>query len=268
MKHGAKRRWFTSVWVTATVAFFVSLAVFSATFLIPRFIAQWDRPAPAEVVGEQGRTRSVWLLLHEGDRLTSAVWIGGDTATLTIDVVGYPANTEVVYSTALCPLWQCYRETDVACTTYLEAVSGRTADATISLSADAFAAFTARLGNGISYTLPEPVGMLPQGQQQLMPLQIADVLRFDEWEDTVTGQATANADIVKIVIDRYLNTQCDLDAAFRALTALCEQHLTIAQFTVLRPDLETLAGDGVVCTSSVPQGHLSGIDKYRRYVLE
>ncbi len=267
MKHGAKKR-FSSAWITAVLAFVLSLAVFSAAFLIPWFIAQWDRPEPADVVGEQGHTRTMWLLLHDGDTLTSAIWICGDTRTLTVDVVGYPAQTEVVYSTALCPLWQCYREVQTESVSYLEAVSGRTADAAISLSVDAFASFVSQLGNGIPYNLPEPVGMLPQGEQLLTPLQIADVLRFDEWGDTVTGQATANATVVMTVIDRYLNERCDLDAAFRALTALCEQHLTIAQFTVVRPDLQTLAGDGVVCTATVPSGRVTGVDKFRRYVLE
>lgn len=267
MKHGAKKRWFSSAWVTAAVAFVLSLTVFSAAFLIPWFISHWDRPDPAEVLGEQGHTRTLWLLLYDDETLTSALWICGDTRTLTIDVTAYPANTEVVYSTALCPLWQCYREVKTDCVSYLEAVSGRTADGTISLSVDAFATLVSHLGNGIPYTLSEPVGMLPQGEQLLTPLQIADVLRFDEWEDAVTGQAIANGTVVKTVIDRYYNTQCDLDAAFRALTAVCEQHLTIAQFTVIRSDLEMLAGDGVVCTVSVPSGRVSGVDTYRRYVL-
>ena len=268
MKHGAKRRNTTTIW-TVVISFFLSLIVFSGAFLVPWFISHWDRPESTETVGEQGHTRTLLLLLHDDDVLTGVVSICGDTRTLAVDVVGYPAQTEVIYRNALCPLSLCYADEGADAASRLASVNGCDFDSVISMSVDAFSAWVSQLGTGISYTLTEPVDVLPQGDQLLTPLQIADVLRFTDWEDPMTGQAAAHAGIVSAVIDQYLNPHCDLEATFNALTALCEQHLTIAQFTVLRPDLQTLANANQqgLCTATVPEGRVTGVGENKRYVL-
>lgn len=273
MKHGAKRRWrfdFRGSWHSAIPAFAVSVLVFGAAILLPWLLgtAEGQETAPADV--GQGKERSLLLLIHDFDNtLTAAVSVHTDTRTLSVKTVGFPAQTEVGYQTELCTLAERYAEEGTAVAARLSAVSGEDYDAVVRLSVSAVAAFVAGTGNGISYTLTEPVGVLPQGEQTLTSLQIADVLRYDGWMQSLTGRAEAHAGIIAAIINRYLTPEQDLTTLFHRFAALCGDRVTIAGFEAVREELAALAkaNSGAVCHATVPAGRAVGSAEDRRFVI-
>lgn len=270
MKHGAKRRFrLSSAQWTAIIAFVLSFLAFGAVFLLPPLLSRWERPKPMEALGEEGKQRTLLLFIHDEGELTGAVALCSDTGRMQIRATGYPACTEVVYKTALRQLSECYAAEGSATAGFLSAVTGERYDAVISFSVESLGAFVARLGNGISYTLPERVGALPEGEQTLSALQIADVLSFADWEEGAVGQAAVHAGIVAAVCNRYLTPRCDITQAFNTLTSLCDERLTVAQFLVIKPELEQLAqtNQGAICVYAVPDGRMTGIGEARRFVL-
>lgn len=270
MKHAAKRQVprFSPVWRTAVPVFFLSLFIFSLILILPWLSHHSEREEPIEALGEQGRERTLLLLIHDNGVLTGAVAVQTDIDALQVRVTGYPWQTEVVCRTALCTLAECYAGEGTSVADYLSAVTRDTYDATLQLSATAVGSFVSRLGGGITYALPEAVGLLPAGEQTLTALQITELLCYDGWTPT-TGQAAAHAGIIGAIIDRYLSPRQNLTAAFNALTAVCDDRLTVAQFTVLRSDLQTLAdaNRNGLCAVSVPNGRAVGTDGQQRYVL-
>ncbi len=274
MKHGARqkrRRWLTSSAVTAGIAFLLSFLVFGGVLLLPLWLNREETPTPVEAGGTYGRERTVLVLVHDTDNtLTAAVAVGADTRTLTMRAVGYPACTEVVYRTRLCTLAECYAEEGAAVGEYLATASGTSFDGIWRLSVSAVAALAARMGNGVTYTLPEAVGTLPAGEQTLTSLQVADVLRFTGWKQQLTGQATAHAGIIAALINRYLTPQQNLTALFNMLTTLCDEQLTVSGFAAVENDLQRLAvaNTGMLCSVSVPMGRTVGTGIARRYALE
>ncbi len=269
MKHAArKRRRHPTGLRIAIPAFLLSLLAFGVALLLPWVASYWERPEPTEAVGEQGKVRRLCVLLHD-ESLVGALSITTDTRTLSVEVTGYPVQTEVVYRTALSTLSYCYAEEGDAAASYLASITGLPYDAVISLSVDAVATLASQLGGGISYTLPQAVGTLPEGTQWLSPLQMADVIRYTEWDNVLTGPATVQSGLVAAFLNRYWTVHTDMEAAFRALTALSDDHLTVAQFAVIRHDLDTLsaANSGALCTASVPEGKSVGVGDNRRYVL-
>lgn len=273
MKHSVKRRrrlLFWGSWRTAIPTFAISLLIFGAAILLPwlpRGNAEQEI-SPADV--GQGRERTMLLLIHDTDNtLTAAVSVHTDTRTLSVKAVGYPAQTEVPYQTALCTLGERYAEEGTAVASHLSAVSGDAYDAVVRLSVSAVAAFVAGSGNGITYVLTESVGVLPQGEQTLTSLQIADVLRYDGWMQSLTGRAEAHAGVVAAIINRYLTPHQDLSALFHRFAALCGDHVTVSGFAAVREELETLAAQngGDICRASVPEGRAVGSARDRRFVI-
>lgn len=273
MKHGARpkrRKWLTSSAVTVGIAFVVSFLVFGGVLLLPLWLDGDETPTPVEAGGTYGRERTVLVLVHDTDNtLTAAVAVSADTRTLTMRAVGYPACSEVVYRTRLCTLAECYAEEGAAAGEYLAAALGTSFDGVWQLSVSAVAALSARMGNGVTYTLPEAVGALAAGEQTLTSLQVADVLRFTGWKQQLTGQAAAHAGVIAALINRYLTPQQNLTALFNMLTALCDERLTVSGFAAMEEDLHRLAtaNTGALCSAAVPAGRAVGTGMTRRYAL-
>ncbi len=270
MRHAAKRQTtrFSPVWRTAVSVFFLSLFIFSLILFVPWLSAHSAREQPIDALGEHGRQRSLLLLIHDNGTLTGAVAVQTDTATLSVRVTGYPQQTEVVCGTSLCTLAACYDVEGAAAADYLSIATGERYDAALRLSAEAMGTLVSRLGGGIVYTLPEAVGLLPAGEQTLTARQIDELLCYDGWT-SATGQAASHAGIVAAIIDRYLSPRQELTDAFNALTAVCDDRLTVAQLAVLRSELQALAAANTngLCIVNVPNGRTVGTEGARRYVL-
>ncbi len=271
MKHGAKRHRRRSVsrWLTALPAFLLSVLVFGTAILLPWLLSGAADPEASQTDVRQGRERTLLLFIHDlGDTLTGAVCIRTDTGTLTVQAVGYPAQTEVSCGTTLCTLAERYEVEGTEAAQRLSAVTGETYDAVLRMSVSAVAAFVAYNGNGVVYTLPEPVGILAQGEQTLTSLQVADVLRFEGWLQSLTGQAAAHAGMIAAILNRYLSPHQDLDVLFERFSQLCDDRVTVAQFSVIRSELEALAAanTGTVCRATVPEGYAVGDGETRRFV--
>ena len=256
---------------TSIPVFALSVLAFGAAIMLPWLMRGTVAPDASLVDGVQGKQRSLLLLVHDGhDELTAAVVIHTDTRTLSVQVTGYPAQTEVACGTDLSTLGRRYAEEGVAVGQYLSALSGEAYDATLRMSVSGIAAFVAECGGGVVYTLPEPIGRLPLGEQTLSSLQVADVLRYDGWMQNLTGRAEAHAGIVTAIINRYLVSSRNLEALFKSLTAFCEDSISIAQFSAVRDELEALAGAnrGAICRACVPAGRAVGYGEDRRFVVE
>lgn len=238
--------------------------------MLPWLPGAATEPEASQADVGQGKERTMLLLIHDiGNTLTAAVSVHTDTRTMSVTAVGYPAQTEVSYQTELCTLAERYAEEGTAVAARLSAVSGEAYDAVVRMSVSAVAAFVAGSGNGISYALTEPVGVLPQGEQTLTSLQIADVLRYDGWMQSLTGSAEAHAGIVAAIINRYLTPHQEMSVLFNRFAALCGDHVTVSGFEAVREELEALAAEnsGAVCRATVPEGRAAGSAENRRFVI-
>ncbi|MBP3434713.1 MAG: hypothetical protein J6K62_00055 [Clostridia bacterium] len=248
----------------------LSVLVFSAAIVLPWLLGGTVEPESSTVDVGQGKQRSLLLLIHDTDNtLTAAVAVHTDTRTLSVKAVGYPSHTEVSYQAGLSTLARRYAEEGVAAGQYLSAATGEAYDAVLRLSVSAVAAFVAGSGNGISYRLPEEVGILPQGEQTLTSLQIADVLRYNAWMQSLTGRAEAHAGIIAAIINRHLTPHRELSELFNRFAILCDDHVTISQFAAVRDELTALAAanNGAICRACVPEGRAVGYGEDRRFVI-
>lgn len=252
--------------ITVVLTFGGALLLFGAMLWMP-----WLKPGQTDTVKaavEQGQTHTVLLLIHNAqNQLTGVVSVRADTRTLTMYACAYPTETEVLFGTQVGTLAQCYAANKkvVAC---LEVAANERYDAVLTLSVKAISRMIAHRGNGLMYVLPEPVGMLPAGKQLLTAVQVSDLFVYTGWSQK-NGQAEAQAGLIAAVLNRYFTASCDLQQAFSQLTALCEEHLTVAQFTAIRSELEQLAAanNGGICIAQVAQGRWVGNGESRRYLL-
>lgn len=272
MRHGVpiRRQRRTRVWRTVLPTFLIAVAVFGTTVALPWLlhgVSQGD-VAPAEAV--QGKQRSLLLLIHDAENeLTAAVAVGTDTAAMAVTAIGYPAQTEVRCAATLSTLAAAYGEVGVAAADRLSEATGEHYDAVLRFSVGAVASLVASLGNGIRYSLPETVGTLSAGEQTLTSLQVADVLRYTDWQRDVTGRAEVHAGVVAAIVNRYLTPGFNLEELFCAFAAQCEDSVSIAGFTLVREELERLAAvnDGTLCRIVVPAGFTVGTAAARRFVI-
>ncbi len=268
MKHGAKRR-FTAGQRTSVLVFLAALPLFAVVLLLPLLKVYQVTPY-SETANEPGKVRSALLLIHDGENnLTGAVCVKTDTVRMRVDVIGYPKQTEVTNGTSLCTLQVCYAALGSKTGERLSAVTGDTYDAVWRLSADGVGEFVSRLGGGVAYTLPETVGLLQAGEQLLTAPQLAELLCYSGWKTPAEGQAAMHSGIVGAVIDRFLTPQYDLTSSFNALTAVCDDRITVAQFTVIKDELVQLSQSNTrgICRASVAQGKTAGVGESERYVL-
>lgn len=267
MKHAAKRKkWITKLtrtWVTVVGAFLLSLLAFGMIMVLP-FVIHGSDEIPEEVLGERGVERSVWIVYHDGNTLTGLVKLITDTRTMTVSAVGYPPQTEIVdgvtvtTAEALYPTWGERVATEL------------TECAVLSLSINGARALVGCMSGNLPMTLPQAVGSLPKGELTLAPLQIAEVLRFDGWEQGGVGQAWAHAQLTAAFLNQTLTDTLDLETAFGELTAACDTRLHISQLEAVRDELAALgsANNGAICRAQVAAGYMTGVKEKQRYVCE
>ncbi len=265
-RHLKRQKWvnrLTRTRVTVAGAFLLSLLVFGMIMLLPFILDRLDA-VPEEVLGERGVERSVWIVFHDGDTLTGLVKLITDTRTMTASAVGYPPQTELVdgvtvtTAAALYPTWGERVATEL------------TEYAVLSLSIDGAAALIGRVSGNLPMILPQAVGRLPAGELTLAPLQAAEVLAFDGWEQGGVGQAWAHAQLTAAFLNRTLTDTLNVDTAFGELTAVCDTRLSISQLEAVRDDLLALgtANDGAICEARVASGYMTGTKEQQRYVCE
>ncbi len=269
MKHGAKReKWvkrLSRTPVTVAGAFLLSLLAFGLVLLIP-FITEWMAPddVPEEVLGEQGVQRSVWVVFHSGEALTGIVKLVSDTRTMTVQAIGYPPQTEIIDGVTVTTAAALYPERGEQVAALIEELP------VLSIPVSGAAALMGRLSGNLPMTLPQAVDELSAGTLTLTPLQAADVLRFDGWEQGGVGQAWAHAQLTATFLNRTLTHTLDLDTAFSVLTAVCDVKLNVSQLEAVRDDLAALgtANDGAICETQVVAGYMIGSKEQLRYVCE
>lgn len=269
MKHAVKRKrwvkWLSRTPVTVAGAFLLCLLAFGFVLLIP-FITEWMVPdeVSEEALGERGVRRSVWVVLHDGDRLTGMVKLISDTRTMTMTAIGYPPQTEIIDDVTLTTAATLYRKQGERAIALIEELP------VLSLPVGGAATLMGQLSGNMPITLPQSVGELPAGSLALRPLQVAMVLKFDGWEQGGVGQAWAHAQLTATFLNRALSKALDLDAAFGKLTAVCDSRLNVSQLAAVRDELSALgaANGGMICQARVVSGYMTGIGENQRYVCK
>ncbi len=250
----------TSTSMTVAGAFALSLLAFGLIFLLP-LLSERLTPddTPEEVLGERGVERSVWLLFHDGDTLTGLVKLIADTRTMTVEAVGYPPQTELIDGVTVTTAARLYPAWGERVATELDDMTA------LSLPIGGAATLIARVSGNLSTALPQAVGSLPKGELTLTPLQAAEVLTFDGWEQGGVGQAWAHAELTAAFLRRTLTDTLNADAAFGELTAVCDTRLNIAQLEAVRGELGALADCRI--SARVAAGYMTGTAENQRYVL-
>lgn len=241
MKHGAPKKHVAAR--AAITAFVLSVLIFCGVLALPTVIDRLTPPDPTETDTSPGRTRTAVLFFRETvDRLSGAVIVTYDTRTLTVTAAGYSPDTLLDGIT----LNEAYNSGG---TVYAQTLLCPEADGGLSFSLDNTAAFLVYLNGYLPLSLPEPVGLLPAGSNSLTALQVTDLLRYDSWSTGSAGRAEIHAAVVAALFNRYLTTERDLEAAFRRLTALCDDRLTVSGFAAVQEELHALAAanEGQLC---------------------
>lgn len=264
MKHASKQKWvkrLSRTPITVAGAFLLSLLAFGCIMLLP-LIAERMTPddQPEEVLGERGVERSMWLLFHDGDTLTGLVKLITDTRTLTVSAVGYPPQTELIDGVTLSTAAALYPEWGERVAMELDELP------VVSLPIQGVAALVSRVSGNLPITLPQMVDSLPAGDVTLTPLQVTEVLTFDEWEQGGVGQAWAHAQLTAAFLSRTLTDTLNVDTAFGDLTMVCDTRLNVSQLEAVRGEWEALS----ICRveARVAAGYMTGVQENQRYVCK
>lgn len=266
MKHAAKKnrsRHLSRTAVTVAGAFLLSFVLFGLVLLLPGVIAKLKPDdEPEQVAGARGVQRQTWLLFHEGKRLTGLVRFTTDTRTMTVTAVGYPPQTEVIDGVEVTTAAAVYARDGERAAALIDPLP------VLSFSVDGAAALMGQVAGNLPLTLAQTVGDLPAGRLTLTPLQAAEVLRFEGYEQGGVEAARVHTALVAAFCNRALTAAANFESAFRALSATCDTRLNISQFEAVRDDLAALgaANTGSLCTARVVSGTLTGNPP--RYVAE
>lgn len=242
--------------ITAT-AFITALIAFSAVMVLPLVLT----PAPpAETATTNGgRQGFCWVVVHDEGRLTGLIRITADTTTKRIQVVGYPPETEVVYGvevTTAAAMFSRYRE---------RVTSMIDAGDTVMFSVDGLTSMMGRLVGNLPLNLRETAAGLTAGRHAVTPLQVAALLRHDDYEDGGMEQARIHAEVMTEFLQRVLIPSADLSAVFAVVTEYSDTRLHIAQFAAIESDLPLLC-TGASYTAAVAAGEMTGVGERRRFV--
>lgn len=268
MKHGAtkkkRRRVFSKQSRLIVFAFLASVAAFGLVFVIPLITnPSKQQNQPQEVLGSTGKQRTVWVLFHDEGKLLGSVAVIGDTRTVTLQTVGIPAETQVIKATTLTTLQKLFEEEGETAVKELAKQIEFDADGVICLSVNAVTECVRRISGNIPFTLSEQVGRLPALEVTLTPLQVADLLRYNEWTQGMSGRAHVYAQLTALFLEQSLKK--DVKKSFGVLTEVADSRLHISQFAAIEDDLRILSN--VSCTVSVAAGYQSGGEKEPYYVL-
>lgn len=193
---------------------------------------------PAETDASVGRVYTVALFFRKTvDDLSGAVLLTVDTRQMAITVRGIAVDADIGGRS----LQDLYRVGSLHAATRLSAEYGTSCDGVLSFSVSNVAAFLVYAQDRVSISLPEQMDLLPPGESTLTPIQVADVLRYQNWENGTATQAQLHADVVAAIINRYWVDERDLAQDFKELTALCDERLSIAQFETVKDELYVLA---------------------------
>ncbi len=268
MKHGAKKQKinFLKEHITVIVSFVLSAFVFGVVLVLPLLTKQQKNEMqnePQEVLGATGKQRTVWVLFHDNETLTGAVAVIGDTRTMTLQVVGVPVETQTKSGTRLLTLQQVFSEEGETAVSKLINETEWESDGILCLSLNAVTECVRQISGNLSYTLSEPVGRLPASSVTLTPLQVADVLRYNEWSQGMIGRAHIYAQLTALFLEKALKK--DVKKAFGVLTEVSDSRLHVSQFAAIEDDLKSLSN--VSCTVSVATGQQSGEKTNPFYIL-
>lgn len=270
MKHAATRKkrknTFYKQTTTVILAFLMSVLAFGMVFVFPLVTKQLTEKTPnnpQEVLGTTGKQRTVWVLFHDNGTLLGTVAVIGDTRTVTLQTIGIPVEIQMFQETRLLTLQQLFAQEGETAATKLARQIGWDADGVICLSIEAATDCVRRISGNLSYTLSEPVGRLPASSLTLTPLQVADVLRYNEWSQGMSGRAEIYAQLTALFLEKALKK--DAKNVFGVLTDVADSRLHISQFAAVEDDLKVLSN--VSCTFSVAAGRQSGDEKNPCYVL-
>ena len=270
MKHGSKTKKqkinFLKENNTVILSFVLSVFAFGLVFILPFLTKQQKEETqntPQEVLGTTGKQRTVWVLFHDNGMLTGAVMVIGDTRTMTLQVVGVPVETQTKSETRLLTLQQVFSEEGETAVSKLAKETDWDVDGILCLSLDAVTECVRQISGNLSYTLSEPVGRLPASSVTLTPLQVADVLRYNEWSQGMSGRAHIYAQLTALFLEKALKK--DTKKAFGVLTEVSDSRLHVSQFAAVEDDLKTLST--VPCTVSVATGQQGGVKTNPFYIL-
>ena len=248
MKHAVSRS--QSNAVTVLTAFVVALLMFAGVLVIPMIKSPVTDEPPVQADSVPAHVWQVGLLFYDTDRqLTGVVRLVVDTQTMQLQAVGYPPSADIGGKSL--QQWVDADGSMGAFERLCEEESG-VADGVISLSVSDVAAFIVYLKERLPLTLSEPMEILPSGEQLLTPMQVADVLRYREWEQGEYVQAQMHAQVVAALLNRYLTVNRNFETDFKKLTTLCDEPLNISQYAAAKDILQALAehNDGHICNVS------------------
>ncbi len=248
-------------WGTVVLSFVGSCVLFGAIFSVPF----WKR-SPSNTVAaprEEGVRRSAWVVFHDKDTLTGLVRVATDTSAMTVEIVGYPVNTEVIDGVEITNAQVLYAKRGA------DIVRKIADDELLVLSVSGAVSLMGRVSGNLTITLPQAVGTLPMGAMTLTPLQAAQVMRYTDWEQGEVAAAQMYATLTAAFLRRVLCGQYTALDGFGFLTEVCDSRLHIMQFAAVEQDWEALrqTGEAVRITDRVAGGATVGVGERRRYVL-
>ncbi len=236
MKHATPARYMTTK--TVLLTFILSLVLFGTVLMAALMIKQSPAEDPTEVDASMGRVRTVALFFRKTvDELSGAVLLTVDTRQMAMICRGISPDTDIGGRS----LQELYRVGSVHAATKLATAYGVACDGTLSFSVSNVAAFLVYAQDRLCLTLPEQMDILPTGENTLTPMQVADVLRYQGWENGTTTQADMHAAVVASIINRYWVDERNLEQDFKQLTALCDERLHISQFAAIKDEVYAVA---------------------------
>ncbi len=236
MKHATPSRHITAK--TVLLAFVLSFAVFGSVLMMAAVSKGRTEGDSAEADASIGRIRTAVLFFRKTvDELSGAVLLTMDTNRMGISVIGFSPEEEIDGRS----LQKIYQTGSLYAAAQLAAQYGKSADSVLSFSVSNVAAFLVYAGERLPLTLPEQVDILPVGESTLTPMQVADVLRYEQWSSGAAGQGDIHAAVVAAILNRYLVKERDLERDFKKLTQLCDERLYVSQFEAVKEELTSLA---------------------------
>lgn len=248
-------------WGTVVFSFVGSCVLFGAMFSVPF----WKRKPSDAVVAprEDGVRRSAWVVFHDGDTLTGLVRVFTDTSVMTVEVVGYPVNTEVIDGVEIANAQALYAANGADIARQIAD------DEVLVLSVSGAVSLMGRVTGNLPITLSQAVETLPAGDVTLTPLQAAQILRYSDWEQGEVAAAQVYAALTAAFLREALCGHYTAVDGFGVLTEVCDSRLHIMQFAAVERDWETLrqTGEAVRIAERVAGGATVGVGERRRYVL-
>lgn len=275
--------------MTFLVTFVVFLILFGAIMIwgVSEFWRQSHGDEPAEPSPSTAPstgytdddTRRLLLVTEEEGAAQGFVVLSAEPAAGRMSAVALPRETVVTQGTQQLRLFELYRERDMATVTeQVAALLDQPIDNWAVFSYDGLQKLITHLGDGVIFTLSEPVSYetadgitvhMKSGARTLTATQVTDLLRYTDWHGGRGARAQVQAELVAAVVDQYLvpSRFDEEDTDFHTIVNLCRSDIRTSQFVESRDGLLLLArrNQNDLCRVLSLEGEFVGVGESMRF---